>query len=127
VHDADASIAELANELMRAGQKEAALAVLAEATGPEEKPGKYALPLERAGTLAALGAAYAKAGDKTRAAAYFRRALLFAEAHEDFDGERGLRVLIDVGMRYAEAGMKPDARERKSLRRLVRSVEAERE
>ena len=126
VHDSDASIAELADELTRAGQKEAALAVLAEATGPDEKPGPYAVNFERADTFAALGAAYARLGDKTRAAAYFRRALQLAEGHEELDGENGLRVLIKVGSRYAEAGLTPDARARKSLRGLVRKVESDR-
>jgi hypothetical protein len=82
---------------------------------------------ERAGTFAALGAAYARAGNKTRAAAYFRRALQLAEAHKDFDAENGLRVLIEVGARYAEAGLTPDARAHKSLRNLVRRVESDKE
>jgi tetratricopeptide (TPR) repeat protein len=127
VHDSDASIAGLADELTRAGQKEAALAVLAEATGPDEKPGRYAVPFERAGTFAALGAAHARLGDKARAASYFRRALRLAEANEEFGEENGLRVLIEVGARYAEAGMSPDARARKLLRGIVRGVEADRE
>ena len=125
VHDSDASVAELADELARAGQKEAALAVLAEATGPDEKPGPYAADVGRAETLAALGAAHARLGDKARAAAYFRSALRLAEGHKDLDGERGLRVLIEVGSRYAEAGLVPDARARRSLRGLVRKVEAD--
>lgn len=125
VHDSDTSIAELADELARAGRKEAALAALAEAAGPDEKQGPHAARFERADTLAALGAAYARLGEKARAAAYFRRALRFADEHKDFDAERGLRVLIEVGSRYAEAGLTPDARARKSLRGLVRKVEAE--
>ncbi|HEX7316004.1 MAG TPA: hypothetical protein VF297_18980 [Pyrinomonadaceae bacterium] len=127
VREADAAIAALADELTRAGQKEAALSVLAEAGAAEEKLDETTNPVERADALLAVGAAYAKAGDTRRAAAYFRRALRLAETNSDFNTDNQLRVLIEVGSRYAEAELTPDARARKSLRNIVREVEADKD
>lgn len=127
VRGTEATLARLADELTRAGQKEAALAVLAAAGDPDEKLGENVYARPRAEAFATLGAAYARAGDKGRAAAYFRRALQFSDVDEDFDGNQKLSALIAVGARYAEAGMAPDARARKNLRRLVRGVEADKE
>ena len=127
VREADAYVARLAEELTRAGQKESALAVLAEAGDPQEKPGENVDPDSRAVALAAISSAYAKAGDRGRAAVYLRRALQLAESLEDSGGERRLSVLAAIGARYAEADMTPDARARRSLRRLVRAVEEDKE
>lgn len=127
VQGTEATLARLANELTRAGQKEAALAVLAAAGDPDEKAGENAFPLQRAKALAALAVAYAKTGDKSRASVYFRRALQLAEEDKDLDGDEKLSALVEVGKLYAEAGMAPDARARKSLRRIVRGVEADKE
>jgi tetratricopeptide (TPR) repeat protein len=127
VREADASIAGLAEELTRAGQKEAALAVLAEAGDPYEKPGPNTNPFSRATALAAVGTAYANAGDRERAAVYLRRALQIADAIEDYGGQEKFWALVNIGARYEETGLRPDARARKSLRQLVRGVEKERE
>ena len=127
VHGADSALAGQADELTRAGLKEAALAVLAQAVGPDEKLDEDASPVVYADALAALGAAYARAGDRRRAAAYFGQALRLAAENKEFNEEDKLRVLIEVGARYAEAGIEADARVRGSLRRIVRGVEADRE
>lgn len=127
VREADAYVAGLAEELTRAGQKESALAVLAEAGDQDEKPGQNIDPFSRAAALAAVGAAYAKAGDRARAAVYLRRALQLADGLDDRSGQETYWSLVAIGARYAEAGMTPDARARKSLRRLVRVVEENQE
>lgn len=125
--DADAALAALADELSRAGQKEAALALLVGAVGPEEKLGKGAEPYARAGTLALLGGAYAKAGEKERAAAYLRRVLQLAEERKEIREEEKLQLVISVGASYAEAGMQPDARARRSLRHIASGFEADKD
>lgn len=127
VREADAYVAGLAEELTRAGQKESALAVLAEAGNLDEKPGQNIDPFSRATALATVGAAYAKAEDRARAAVYLRRALQLADGNEDYSGQEKYWVLVAIGARYAEAGMRPDTRARKSLRRLVRGMEEDKE
>lgn len=127
VREADAALAELAEELTGAGHKEAALSVLAQAGDPDEKPGANVEPYSRALALAAVGSAYAKAGERGRAAAHLRRALQLAEGIEDYGAQERLSALVAIGARYAEAGMSPDARARRSLRRIVRGVEEDRE
>lgn len=119
----EAELARLADELTRAGRKTDALEVLG-AAGAAWTPAKNENPYEHAPGLAALGAAYARAGDETRAAACLRRALEVAAEAED-SGHK-LLLLSGVAARYAEAGLRPDARARRSLRRLVRDIEAER-
>lgn len=127
VREADGALATLADELTDAGQKGAALAVLAEAGDADEKPGENVEPYLRAVALAAVGSAYAKAGEKGRAAVYLRRALQLTEGIEDYGGQQKLSVLVYIGARYAEAGMTPDARAQRSLRRVVRAVEEDKE
>ena len=125
--ESDVKIAKVADELTRAGQKEAALAVLAAAGDADEKVGEDVHHPAHADALAAVGAAYARAGDRGRAAAYFRRALQLADEDRESGVDEKLAALIAVGARYAEAGMAPDARARRSLRRLVRGVESDKD
>lgn len=120
---AERELARLADELTRAGRKAEALEVLGVAAAAG-RPGRNTHAYEVVPGLAALGAAYARAGDEVRAGTCLRRALqLLAES--DDDGDRKLLLMSNVGARYAEAGLKPDARARTLLRRLVRDVEEE--
>ena len=121
---AEFELARLADELTRAGRKAEALEVLGVGAGAAG-PGRNASAYELAPGLAALGATYARAGDEARAQTCLRRALQML-AESDFDGGDKLMILSRVAPRYAEAGLKPDARARKLLRRVVREVESER-
>jgi hypothetical protein len=125
VRGAEQELVRLADELTGAGRKDLALEVLGVASVPAKASGESANPSDLAPGLASLGAAYARAGDEERAAAYLRRALR-AAAEADESEDYKLHLLSSVGARYAEAGLRPDAGARKSLRRLVRDVEAAR-
>ena len=124
VRSAEQELARLADELTRAGRKDLALEVLGVAVVSAKSPGENTDSSRLASGLAALGVAYARAGDEARAAACLRRALEVG-AESEYSGGDKLSLLSGVGARYAEAGLKPDARARKSLRRIVREVEAE--
>ena len=124
VRGAEQELARLADELTRAGWKDEALEVLGVAVVSAKSPGKNTDSHRLASGLAALGVAYARVGDEARAAACLRRALEVAAESEYSAGDK-LGLLSGVGARYAEAGLRPDARARKSLRRIVRDVEAE--
>jgi hypothetical protein len=124
VKGAEQELARLADELTRAGRKDEALEVLGVAVVSAKSPGSGTDSYRLAAGLAALGAAYARAGEEGRAAARLRRALQVAAESEGSEGDK-LMLLSNVGARYAEAGVRPDARARKSLRRIVRDVEAE--
>ena len=125
VRGAEQELARLADELTRAGRKGEALEVLGVAVISAKSPGENTNSFQLAAGLAALGAAYAKAGEEERASACLRRALQVAAEAEINEGDK-LTLLSSVGARYAEAGVRPDAGARKSLRRIVRDVEAER-
>ena len=122
---AEQELVRLADELTRAGRKDLALEVLGVASVPAKASGKDANSYDLAHGFALLGAAYAKAGDEESAASYLRRALRTAAEAEVSEGDK-LLLLSSVGARYAEAGLRPDASARKSLRRIVRAVESER-
>ena len=122
---AEQELVRLADELTGAGRKDLALEVLGVASVPAKTSGKDVDPYDLAHGLALLGVAYARAGDDERAAACLRRALRAAAEADDSEGDK-LTLLSSVGARYAEAGLRPDAGARKSLRRIVRDVEAAR-
>ena len=122
---AERELVRLADELTGAGRKDVALEVLDVAYVPAKASGKDANSYDLAHGLALLGAAYARAGEEERAAAYLRRALRAAAEVDVSEGDK-LMLLSSVGVRYAEAGLRPDASARKSLRRIVRDVEAAR-
>lgn len=121
VVQADLALAGLADELLRAGRKQEALEVVAAAARVVRHDGPNVWPTTRVEALAAVGSVYARAGDRPRAEAYFRRALDAAGALEDdASGDDKAEVLGRIGTRYAEAGLKPDPRARRTLRRIVR-------
>jgi tetratricopeptide (TPR) repeat protein len=117
-------LARLAGELTRAGRKAEALEVLGAAVVAAGRSGENTHDHDLAHGLAALGVSYAGAGDEARAQTLLRRALQTL-AESDSDGDVKLMLLSNLGASYAEAGLKPDARARRLLRRIARDVEAE--
>ena len=125
VGQADLALAALAGELISAKRHGLALEVLASASRVAEKDGENVSPFSRAGALAVIGSAYARTSDRGKAAHYFQLALDVTSGTEDYSGSNRTGMLADIGKRYTEAGLKPDARARKTLRRIVRDIEKE--
>lgn len=115
-------LAELALVLLRAGRRSDALEVFEVASRVASADGNE---YTRVDSLGAVAAAYAKAGEQERAELHFRRALEATQEIDFYSDSDALGVLHNVGSHYAEAGMKPDARYLKAVRRLIRRVEKE--
>jgi tetratricopeptide (TPR) repeat protein len=122
IGDAGEPLAEVADELLRAGRRAEAREVLAAAARVTGRASENFGEFRRAGSLASLAAAYARAGDEPTAAAYFERALRLAQRSREYPAADRTVMLIHIAAKYAEAGMQPGPAARKTLRRLVRDI-----
>lgn len=126
VAPADLALAGLADELLRAGRREESLEMLAAAARVARHEGENVWPTTRVEALAAIASVYARAGDHASAADHFLRALQStAVLAGEYPGDERAALLSRIGTRYAEAGLKPDPRARRTLRRIVRDIEKE--
>jgi tetratricopeptide (TPR) repeat protein len=123
--DAGQALAEVADEFLRAGRRAEAREVLAAASRVTGRGGANVSEFRRINALASLAATYARAGDEQTAAECFERALRLASRQSNHDASAQTALLIHIGAKYAEAGLKPGPAARKTLRRLVRDIEAE--